>query len=121
MEPIQVVKDFYAGFAQKDLAAVGKRLHPDLFFQGPFDIFHSSAPYLEAIGRLHQIVQRVDIKKIFADGNDVCALWELEAPAPIGTCFVAEWLKVKGDKIASIRAVFDARPFAAMFAGGGSK
>jgi len=36
---------------------------------------------------------------------------------PIGTAFVCEWYKVKGEKIAEIRTVFDARPFAAMFAG----
>jgi len=35
---------------------------------------------------------------------------------PAGTAFIAEWIHVKGDKIASIRTVFDARPFAAMFA-----
>jgi hypothetical protein len=26
--------------------------------------------------------------------------------------FVSEWFRVKGDRIASIRVVFDARPFA---------
>jgi len=33
-----------------------------------------------------------------------------------GTSFISEWFQVKGGKIASIRVVFDARPFAAMFA-----
>jgi hypothetical protein len=36
---------------------------------------------------------------------------------PAGTAFVCEWYKVKGEKISSVRVVFDARPFAAMFAG----
>jgi hypothetical protein len=35
--------------------------------------------------------------------------------SPAGTAFIAEWHRVKGDKIAAIRVVFDARPFAAMF------
>jgi hypothetical protein len=35
---------------------------------------------------------------------------------PAGTAFVCEWYQVKGEKIADVRIVFDARPFAAMFA-----
>jgi len=34
---------------------------------------------------------------------------------PAGTAFIAEWHQVKGGKIAAIRVVFDARPFALMF------
>ena len=50
------------------------------------------------------------------DGNDVCMLYDMVTNTPAGTAFIAEWIEVKGDKIASIRTVFDARPFAAMFA-----
>ena len=49
------------------------------------------------------------------DGNDVCMLYDMVTRTPAGTAFVAEWLHVEGGKIASIRTVFDARPFAAMF------
>jgi hypothetical protein len=34
---------------------------------------------------------------------------------PAGAALIAEWCQVRGDKIASIRVVFDARPFDAMF------
>ena len=56
------------------------------------------------------------MKKIFADGNDVCVLYDLVSNTPIGTAFVCEWYQVKGDKIAEVRTVFDARLFAARFA-----
>jgi hypothetical protein len=61
-------------------------------------------------------VQRIDVKKLFVDGDDVCLLYEMVTNTPAGTAFIAEWLHVEGDKIAAIRTVFDARPFAAMFA-----
>jgi hypothetical protein len=35
---------------------------------------------------------------------------------PVGTAFIAEWHHLEGDKIAAITAIFDARPFAPMFA-----
>ena len=65
--------------------------------------------------KLHAIVRRIDLKKLFVDGDDVCMLYDLVTNTPAGTSFVAEWYHVRGDKIASIRVVFDARPFAAMF------
>ena len=61
------------------------------------------------------MVQRVDVEKVFVDGNDVCTLYDLVTNTPAGTSFVSEWFQVKNDRIGSIRVVFDARPFAAMF------
>ena len=53
---------------------------------------------------------------MFADGNDVCVLSDMVTNTPIGTAFSCEWYQVKGDKISSVRVVFDARRWAAMFA-----
>jgi hypothetical protein len=40
---------------------------------------------------------------------------QILSATPAGTAFIVEWYQVRGDKIAALRAVFDARPFAAMF------
>src|SRR6266496_3726539 len=65
--------------------------------------------------RLASIIQRIDLKKVFVDGDDVCVLYEMVTSTPAGTAFIAEWYQVKDGKIAALRAVFDARPFAALF------
>ena len=36
---------------------------------------------------------------------------------PAGTAFICEWYRVRGDRIALIRALFDARAFAPLFKG----
>jgi hypothetical protein len=36
---------------------------------------------------------------------------------PAGTAFIAERYQIQGGKIAALRAVFDARPFAPLFGG----
>ena len=56
------------------------------------------------------------MRKVFADGHDVCVLYDMVTNTPAGTAFIAEWYQVKGDKIAAIRVAFDARPFAAIVA-----
>jgi hypothetical protein len=52
---------------------------------------------------------RYDIKKVFADGDDVCVLYDLIMP--VATVFMSSWYIVKDGKIVSIQTVFDPRPF----------
>ena len=84
-------------------------------FQGPLDTFNKADDYLEALKKLASIIQRIDLKKVFVDGDDVCVLYDMVTNTPAGTAFIAEWYQVKGGKITALRAVFDARPFAALF------
>jgi hypothetical protein len=111
----QIVQGFMGAMSAGDFVAARKCLHDNLSFRGPIDAFDKPEPYLQALEKLHAMVQRVDMKKMFVDGNDVCLLYDLVTNTPAGTAFVCEWMQVKGEKIASIRVVFDARPFAAMF------
>jgi SnoaL-like domain len=110
-----VVQGYTRALGKGDFAAARTYLHDNLSFHGPIDTFDKPEPYLEALKKLHAMVQRVDMKKLFVDGDDVCMLYDLVTNTPAGTSFIAEWHHVQGDKIASIRVVFDARPFAAMF------
>ncbi len=113
--PADVVEGYKAAMGKGDVAAARKYLRDDLSFQGPFDTFHAPEPYLEAVKKLSSIVKRVEVKKMFVDGNDVCLLYDMVTSTPVGTAFIAEWLQVKGDKIASIRVLFDPRPWAPLF------
>jgi predicted SnoaL-like aldol condensation-catalyzing enzyme len=112
----KIVSDYQQALSKGDFAAARKFLHDHLSFHGPIETFNSAEPYLESLKKLHHIIQRIDLKKTFADGNDVCVLYDMVTNTPAGTAFIAEWYQVKGEKIAEIRVVFDARPFAAMFA-----
>jgi hypothetical protein len=110
-----VVQSFKEALGRGDWAAARKLLHDRISFQGPIDQFDRPEPYLEAVKKLHPIIERIDMKKVFVDGDDVCSLYDMVTNTPAGTAFIVEWHQVKGDKISAIRVVFDARPFAAMF------
>ena len=113
--PLEVAQAFKAALGKGDFAAARKLMHDDMTFQGPLDTFDRPEPYLEALKKLGPIVERIEVKKLFAEGEDVCILYDMVTRSPAGTAFIAEWLKVKAGRIAAIRTVFDARPFAAMF------
>ena len=114
--PVDIVQGFMGAMGKGDFVAARKFLNDDLSFQGPIETFEKADPYLESLKKLHHIIERVDVKKIFVDGDDVCLLYDMVTKTPAGTAFIAEWHHVNGDRIAAIRVVFDARPFAAMFA-----
>ena len=114
-KPQEIVLAFQQAIGNKEFAAARKLLHDNLEFHGPIDTFHKADDYLHAIQKLSVIVEGVEILKVFEDGNDVSLFCDLKTKT-VGTSFVAEWYKVKDGKIASVRVVFDARPFATMFA-----
>ncbi len=85
-------------------------------FVGLFETYHGAEEYTAALTKLLQVVERLDVKKIIAQGDDVAVFFELQTRAPVAaTTFVAEWHRVENGKISRARSAFDGRPFAAMF------
>jgi hypothetical protein len=110
------VRGFMRCLEAGDFRTLRSLLKDDLSFKGPFDSFDEPGSYLISLQKLHPVIARIDVKKIFVDGDDVCVLYEMVTNTPVGTAFIAEWHRLEGDKIAAITAIFDARPFAPMFA-----
>jgi hypothetical protein len=112
---LKVVEGHRAALGRGDFGAARESMHDDMTFQGPLDTFTTADQYLESLKVLAPIIQGIDDKKTFADGDDVCVLYDLVTNTPAGTAFIAEWYQVRDGKIATLRIVFDARPFAALF------
>jgi len=110
-----IVNGYKRALGQGDFAAARKHLADNLAFRGPFDAFDTPEPYLEALKKLHPIVKDVKVHKLFVDESDACLLYDMETSTAAGTAFIAEWYKIRDGRIASIRVVFDARPFAPLF------
>ncbi len=112
-----IVKSYQTALGAGDFAAARTLMRDDMTFVGPFDTFHTADTYLEAVKRLAAIIQRIDLQKVFVDGDDVCVLYDMVTNTPAGTAFIAEWYQVTGGQISALHAVFDARPFAPLFGG----
>jgi SnoaL-like domain len=110
----EVVMGYQAAMGKDDWAGARAHLADTIDFVGPFDKFSKPDDLLAALKKLHPIVERVDMHKMFVDGDDVCVLYDLVTNSPAGTAFIAEWHHVSKGKIDRIRVVFDSRPFAAM-------
>ena len=116
MQAREVVTGYQKALGSGDWTAARRFLKDNMKFKGPIAEYDRPEPYIEDLKRLHNIVKGVEMRKVFQDGSDVCLLYDMVTNTPAGTAFISEWYHVEGEKVASIRVVFDARPFAPMFA-----
>jgi limonene-1,2-epoxide hydrolase len=110
MTATDVVDRYSRALGGRDFAAARGFLADDLHFEGPIDKFSSADDYMKAITALYGMVKGVEHQATIAQGDDVAVFYVLDTP--VVKAPVAEWYKVRRDKIVRIRAYFDARPFA---------
>ena len=92
----EIVESYRAALGKGDFASARNLMQDNMIFEGPLDTFNKADDYLEANKRLASIIQRVDLRKMFVDGDDVCVLYDMVTNTPAGTAFIAEWYQVKG-------------------------
>ena len=110
----QVAEDFLAAWTSKDFGRARSLLHDGVSFEGPIDTLSDADSYIASLQQLSGIVTGAEKQKVFADGDDVCVIYDLKT-APVPRSRTCEWYHVRDGKIAAVSVVFDARPFAAMF------
>ena len=111
-----IVKQFYAAVARKDIDGARKHLREDLVFKGLFATYRNADEYIAALMMLLRITERLDVKVVIAEGGDAAVFFELETKAPAeSTTLVAEWHQIKDGRIFRVQSAFDGRPFARMF------
>src|SRR5215470_2527409 len=91
---------YFEALARKDRAAIRAMLVDDGSFIGPLQSFTQADAFMNAADVFMQLTRKADIKKVFADGDDVCVFWDYATiVASIPVIPVAAWLTIEGDKI----------------------
>jgi ketosteroid isomerase-like protein len=109
----EIVMEFTQAMERKDWKAVRSYISENLSDVSPLNSFDGAEAYLKYVeyAAEHRNIPPLDIKKEFADGNDVCLLYEVTYGKPPVTTIFCRWFHVNDDgKISSIRWVFDPRP-----------
>ncbi|HEV8386950.1 MAG TPA: nuclear transport factor 2 family protein [Nitrososphaera sp.] len=106
----EIVMEYFRAAERRDFKLARSYLSDNISYTGPLNSFDGAEPYFKYFQSLK--LPPLDIKKAFADGNDLCLLYELHYGEPPMTIFACGWFQVNDDgKISSIRVVFDPRPF----------
>lgn len=96
----EIVESYAEAFGRKDFGRMREMLHDTNFaFKGPLHAFHSSDDFAAFLNGLGPFIERIEVKKVIADENDACLLYDLVTNVPaVGTTRMAEWLRVEGGK-----------------------
>jgi len=90
---------------EEDFKTARKYVANDFSFTGVLGSRNGAEAYF---ADMEKMKLKYDIKKIFVNENDVCLLYDLTMQGII--IFGCAWYHVEGDKINSLRVIFDPRP-----------
>lgn len=115
--PVAVVKAYLDAFERRDFEAARRWLSDGPFaYVGPTRTFDRADAYLADLGRLGLILKRCEWRKLFADGADVCVIFDFHSTLPdLERTRVAEWLTVEAGRITRIEVFLDASPYNRLF------
>lgn len=109
-----VVDRSFTVLKAKDFATIRTLLHDDVSFRGALGTTEGAEDYLSGLQRMMATMTGMERRAIFAEGEDVCQIYDLTLAEPPVTLPIAQWLTVRDGRIAALRVYFDPRP---LFAG----
>lgn len=111
MSAKEIVISFQEALNTRDLKSARSRVSDDFVCTLPSGSYDGAEAYFRAAEQAAQANNspyRFDLKKIFVDGDDVCAFNDVIAgPVTLAAC---GWYHTEGGKIRSLRLVYDPRP-----------
>jgi SnoaL-like protein len=99
------------GSARFDEAKLRGVLAPRLTFESPLSRRDDAESLVEAIRRFATTLRELRLVATLVSGDDCAMLYECDLEAPRGTTRFAEFFRIEGERIASIRLVFDASEY----------
>ena len=108
-KPKEVVMSYIDALDRQRYEEAMDFLHEGVRIRGPAG--EAFGKPLDFIEMLRKYKGRYDIKKVFADGNDVCVLYDL-ATTGRPRVYMSSCYQVEKGKIVLINTVFDPRAFA---------
>ena len=101
----KVVMSCIKALNKEDFRAARKYVSDDFYFEGVLGSRNGAEAYFNDMEKMKL---KYDIRKAFVSKNDVCLLYDLTMSGV--TLFGCGWYHIEGDKINSLRVVFDPRP-----------
>jgi hypothetical protein len=102
--------EFLRAFCAGDIESLGALLTEDFRFEGPLHRSDSRSAYLSTLKKdPPKETANFNVFRVFEEDEEVCLIYEYSAEP--GSVLIAQWNRFRGDKIAEMTLVFDARGF----------
>lgn len=114
---LELATAFFDAIEARDFERMDALLSAENFsYEGSIEKHDNAKDFVRSISRFGSILESIERRHMFVDGDDVCAILTYETSFdPIGSVRIAHWLRVDRGKIIRIESFFDARAYASMF------
>lgn len=115
--PLDIVNAFLDAIEARDFDRAAAYLSSNGFsYQGPIDCFESADAFIKDISSVGTILERIERRRMFVDGDEVCAILTYETTIDeLESTRIAHWIRVSDGHISRIESFFDVRAYARMF------
>lgn len=115
--PKQVVDEYFAALSARDFDRVRGFLADQGFtYRSPISRFDQATAFVNDISRIGPILEGIEHRRTFADGNEVCCIVDFKTRMDsLQVTPVVHWSRVENGKIVAIETFFDAREYARLF------
>jgi limonene-1,2-epoxide hydrolase len=117
LSPREIVDAYLAAVASGDFERARKWLSDETFSsRSPISTYDSADAFIANISRVEAILEKVERRKMFVEGNEVCVILDYVTRMDKRQVWpVAHLMRVENGKITYMESFFDTREYAAMF------
>ena len=108
---LNLAENYYNAMLAKDFDKMASYLHDNVHFIGPLAEMHGKEPIVAAAKNFGVILQDIQIRSRFADGDQIMLTYDMFVLAPIDKFRAAVLMEFKGRLISKIELFYDASPF----------
>ena len=105
-----VVDRYFSALQAKDFATVRTLLHDDVTFTGALGTTDGAEEYISGLTQMMANMTGMERRVVFAEGENVCQIYDLILATPAVTLPIAQWITVRDGRIAMLQVFFDPRP-----------
>ena len=105
-----VVDRYFTAMKTKDFATIRTLLHDDVSFNGALGTTFGAEDYVSGLQGMMATMTAMERRVLFAEGENVCQVYDLTLAEPPVTLPIAQWITVRDGRIAALRVYFDPRP-----------
>ena len=115
--PEAVFNEYLDAFAARDFERMRATLSDgEFYYRSPVNTMTSADVFVLDISRVGQILDGIDRRRIFVDGDEVCAILTFKIRINVVTLYpVVLWAKIRDGRIVSLESFFDATEYIQMF------
>jgi len=108
---LTIAESYYNAMLAKDFDKMASYLHDNVHFIGPLAEMHGKNAVVTAAKNFGGILQDIQIRSRFADGDQIMFAYDMVVPAPIGEFRAAVLMEFTDRLISKIELFYDASPF----------